>query len=112
MLPSAEYKNYKKTRSVMYIWDTSNVKCLGRLQRGVCLPSVEGLATVLRSKAFFFNKMGLHYDPIAYQCAEEWYLNKTLINNAIVVDDYCRLEHVANHTSYKRCAEFHYADEL
>lgn len=48
------------------------------------------LVHVVSRPEFIANKFKLNYNPIGFQCMEEWYLKRALQNVSIKTSDYCR----------------------
>ncbi|CAF0750780.1 unnamed protein product [Brachionus calyciflorus] len=47
-------------------------KCNGIYRHHICVFSLGDLTNLIKSKKFFVNKLMLEYDPLAYQCMEQW----------------------------------------
>ena len=47
-------------------------KCKGVWRHGVCVLSLADLPEIIQKPHFAVNKLMLNYDPVAYQCLEEW----------------------------------------
>ena len=65
---------------------------------------MEDLPDVVTHSEFIVNKFLLTYDPIAYQCLEEWIDIKASFNPTIDIVKYCRLPFVKKYSLYKSCA--------
>ena len=75
------------TTSRFIIWGDS-FKCNGKYQRGVCIFSFGDLSLLITRHEFFANKFLLDYNPIAYQCMEEWINNKNRYSS-LNLNAYC-----------------------
>jgi hypothetical protein len=69
--------------------------CKGIWRRSICVFGIEDLPFITRKKHFIVNKFLLEYDPIAYQCMEEWFAEKKKKNSSlgtplIDVSFYCK----------------------
>jgi hypothetical protein len=56
---------------------------------GVCIFSLRDLSLLITRHEFFANKFILDYDPIAYQCMEEWIFKQSKSQLTIKTLDYC-----------------------
>jgi hypothetical protein len=59
-------------------WESIH-ECKGIWRNQVCVFSIEDLPKIKEAKEFIVNKFLLDFDPIAYQCMEEFYYSKTKI---------------------------------
>ncbi len=50
------------------------------------MTSVYDLPLVARRPEYFANKFMLSYDPVAYQCLEEWYDTRVKLDDVIPTD--------------------------
>lgn len=64
-------------------------ECKGRWRHGVCVFSIDDLPEMINRRHFFVNKFLLEYDPISYQCMEEWFLERQRMNLTVNVFFYC-----------------------
>ncbi len=51
----------------------------------------------------FANKLMLEFDPIAYQCMEEWFSRRLKSNDPVEFYKYCRKPNVAPYTNTSAC---------
>ncbi len=75
----------------MVLWYDSNYKCKSKWRNGVCILSIHDLAFVIKSNYFVANKFLLDYDPIGYQCMEEWFEMKVKYKPFIQMYEFCDL---------------------
>lgn len=76
-------------------------KCKGKWRHGVCIFSIEDLPEMINRNHFAVNKFLLDYDPISYQCMEEWYLKREKLNYPMNIFFYCNF--LSNHLKYLNC---------
>jgi hypothetical protein len=86
--------------------------CEGIKIHSLCIFSYKSLPRLIPRLEYFLNKFRLEYDPIAYQCMEEWINNKTELKETIKIRDYCQLPFIRNYTQYVDCYEFKDPDVL
>ena len=73
--------------SVYVVWEEpedseiEQAPCYGKFQREACVFGVEDLQTLVVQPQFFINKIELDYQPLALECMEEWYWNKTAVDH-------------------------------
>jgi hypothetical protein len=79
-------------------------KCMGEHRHNICVFGVEDLPELVTRNEFFANKLMLDFDPIAYQCMEEWLANKTSLSQHVNIINYCRLLFVIPYSNHLRCA--------
>lgn len=60
------------TRIRLVTWQ-GHGPCHGLWRNGVCVLSSKDLPYVAEKDHFIVNKLLLNFDPVAYQCLEEWY---------------------------------------
>ncbi|RMZ94883.1 beta-1-3-galactosyl-O-glycosyl-glyco beta-1-6-N-acetylglucosaminyltransferase-like [Brachionus plicatilis] len=58
---------------------------MGELRHNICVFSLEDLPELTTRSEFFLNKFLLDYDPISYQCMEEWLNSKVSLYQTIVI---------------------------
>jgi hypothetical protein len=65
--------------------------------------SVFDMPLLRRSPEFFADKFILSYDPVAYQCIEEWYNERVEMGDELFLDlnHYCT--EMQKHSSLVRC---------
>ena len=90
------------TRSCFIGWN-NKYKCMGALRHNVCMFSLEDIPNLVSRAEFFVNKFLIDYDPIAYQCMEEWILNKISLHQTINVIQYCRLPFLIPYSMNPSC---------
>ena len=79
-------------------------KCKGMWRHGVCILSIRDLPFLTSRPHFFVNKFLLDYDPVSYQCMEEWLDEKNLAyknNSHVNLFDIC--EFLADHSTLTKC---------
>jgi hypothetical protein len=79
-------------------------KCMGELRHNLCVFSFEDLPELVTRNEYFLNKFQLEYDPISYQCMEEWLNNKISLHQTVNVIYYCRLLFVLPYSVNPTCA--------
>ncbi len=52
-------------------WD-SEYDCKGYWRNSICVLSIEDMPKIIEKPHFLVNKFLLEFDPISYQCMEEW----------------------------------------
>ncbi len=95
-------KSFIPTRA-RYVGWKNTYKCHGLLRHNICVFSLEDLPQLIGRAEFFANKFLLEYDPITYQCMEEWITNKITSNQAINALNYCRLPFVIPYSISTSC---------
>jgi hypothetical protein len=78
--------------------------CKGEYRHGICLISVEDLPQAITRRHFVINKLALYYDPIAYQCMEEWLNEKAESDSTIEMYYYCSF--IKSHSTLASCPDF------
>lgn len=92
LFPQSSLKDIKgdvRTLTRFIGWASNRYNCGGFWRRGVCTYSFKDLPVLKEKPQFFANKFLLEYDPISYQCMEEWYETKTLQSEFKNLDFYC-----------------------
>lgn len=79
-------------------------KCKGELRHNICVFSLEDIPELVTRNEFFANKFLLEYDPLTYQCVEEWLKNKISLHQTINVIHYCRLMFIIPYSINPSCA--------
>ena len=79
-----KYRNRVNTTARYIIWGGENISCYGKYQRGICIFSVKDLSRLVNRHEIFANKFYLNYNPIAYQCMEEWIMKKIKLKSSTV----------------------------
>ncbi len=77
---------------------------MGKIRHYNCVFSLEDLPQVTHQLDFFANKFLLKYDPLAYQCMEEWLDNKISTKQTVDIINYCRLVFIIPYTNNPACA--------
>ncbi len=83
------------------IWLTGNSYCNGIWKNEVCIFSIEDIPRLISQKHFILNKFLLEYDPISYQCMEEWLDYRVKQTKIINMFFYCQF--IAKHSSFAKC---------
>ena len=73
-------------------WHDQKHGCRGKWQRSICIFSIFDLPLVASRDQFIANKFSLGYDPLAYQCMEEWLADKVVKKPSINMYNYCKLK--------------------
>jgi hypothetical protein len=81
-------------------WD-GDYNCKGVYRHGLCIFSIEDLHNIILSPKFVVNKFLLSYDPIAYQCIEEWYERRVENRANVALDYYCKF--IKTHSTISLC---------
>lgn len=90
------------TRARYILWK-NNVPCYGYYRNNICIFSTGDLSSLIERNEFFANKLLIEYDPIAYECMEEW-LNKRIATHFNVnMINYCRLAVVRKYADSHHC---------
>jgi hypothetical protein len=79
------------------------MRCHGIFIRFICIFSLKDLPVLIVRPEYFLNKFRLEYDPIAYQCMEEWMNNKIETQEPLRIMDYCRLPFIKGYTENNFC---------
>ena len=79
-------------------------ECMGTLRHNICVFSLADVPTLAHRLEFFANKFLLDYDPLAYQCMEEWLDSKVSLTQTVDVLNYCRLAFLLPYTAHPACA--------
>lgn len=77
---------------------------MGELRHNICVFSIEDLPELVTRNEFFLNKFLIDYDPISYQCMEEWLDKKVSLYQTVNVINYCRLLFVIPYSINPACA--------
>jgi hypothetical protein len=64
-------------------------ECHGMGRHGLCVFSIGDLPELVNKPHFILNKLSLQFDPISYQCMEEWYNERIRQNNFLNMGYYC-----------------------
>ncbi|KAK7104117.1 N-acetyllactosaminide beta-1,6-N-acetylglucosaminyl-transferase-like [Littorina saxatilis] len=67
------------------VWDGAKEKyggCHGKIVRGICHFGVGDLPLLTKSPQLFANKFSYDYQPLSYDCLEEWYFHKVELEDA------------------------------
>lgn len=89
------------TLSRYSVWEWEAYQCKGIFRNSICLFSIEDLPYVINLNHFFVNKLLLQFDPISYQCLEEWYLEKEASNQMVNMLFYC--DRIKKYSSISKC---------
>ena len=77
---------------------------MGELRHNICVFSLEDLPELVTRHEFFANKFLLEFDPIGYQCMEEWLNSKISLHQTVDIIHYCRLLFVIPYSINPSCA--------
>ncbi|CAF0812376.1 unnamed protein product [Brachionus calyciflorus] len=105
--PPGGFKDPKRTAiptKARYIGWKNSYKCMGELRHNLCVFSIEDLPELVTRNEFFLNKFLLQYDPISYQCMEEWLNSKISLYQTVNIINYCRLLFVVPYSINPTCA--------
>jgi len=91
------------TRSRFIGWKPS-YNCKGEFRHNICVFSIGDLPELVTRNEFFLNKFLLEYDPISYQCFEEWLNNKVSVHQTVNIVNYCRLIFVLPYSVHSSCS--------
>jgi hypothetical protein len=80
-----------------------NYECKGIYIHNVCIYSLRDVPELVGRREYFANKFHLQYDPVTYQCMEEWMANKIKKEETIKITDYCRLPFIKDYTQRVEC---------
>jgi hypothetical protein len=103
-LYSIDPKRLQVPSKARFIGWKNSYKCMGQLRHNICVFSLEDLPELVTRNEFFANKFLLSFDPISYQCMEEWVSNKVSTNQVINIIHYCRLIFVMPYSVNPSCA--------
>ena len=67
----------KQFRARFKIWQNQNEHCDGTWWRFICNFGSGDLFRVVRAQEPFVNKFRMEFDPVAYDCIERWYMERT-----------------------------------
>ena len=70
-------------------WRNSYECKSGKHRHHICVLSVDDLQDVVKQREFIVNKFMLEFDPIAYQCMEEFYEDRVRNQAKIDMNFYC-----------------------
>ncbi len=76
-------------------------ECKGASRHFICIFSIEDLPELIEKPFFIANKFRLDYDPIAYQCMEEWYDQRSQSSQIIDMNFYCKFK--SEHSNLTKC---------
>ena len=78
-----------------------DINCPSIWRNYICILSIHDLDALVKSNHFMANKFMLDYDPLAFQCMEEW-IQKKIDNKLIIqMDIYC--EYLKKYSSISKC---------
>ena len=80
--------------------------CKGTYRNGVCILSIEDLPELISRPHFFVNKFLLDYDPISYQCVEEWYGIQVRKKSSIFNNMFYYCQYISKHSIIANCPSF------
>jgi len=104
--PPGAYKptNEKRINTVARFsgW-SGEYDCKGKWRHSICLFSIEDLSKIYKLPHFILNKFSLSFEPIAYQCMEEIYFNRTMQQKKPDLNYYCEFHR--NHFTQSLCAD-------
>lgn len=81
-----------------------NKTCDQTTRNSNCLISIEDLKYVSKAPNFFAYKLKLEYDPVAYQCLEEWYETKRIERRFLDISKYCN--YIYKFSNVTKCQYF------
>nr|KAG5701523.1 hypothetical protein BaRGS_000919 [Batillaria attramentaria] len=58
------------------VWDWGAARCGGRFVRGVCQFGLRDIPLLVRARHMVANKFSYDYQPLGYDCIEQWYFHK------------------------------------
>ena len=78
-------------------------KCNGYFKHGICVFSVGDISVLLEKSEFFVNKFEIEFDPIAYQCMEDRFIDRIFSNSVVNMVQYCRQSHLKAYINHTHC---------
>ncbi|CAF0984911.1 unnamed protein product [Brachionus calyciflorus] len=81
--------NLTKNTLVRYTGWYPKYECKGRMRHGMCVFGIRDLPHLIKKPHFLANKFMLNVDPIAYQCMEEWFVEKEIRNPRLNLNYFC-----------------------
>jgi hypothetical protein len=81
-------------------WD-GDYDCKGIDRNGLCVFSIGDLPILISSPKFVINKFLLSFDPLSYQCIEEWYEHQVETKPIIDMNYYCKF--IKTHSKISEC---------
>lgn len=77
----------RRTWKMKYsIWDVKKPACYGSNRNGICIFGIEDLQNIVHLNWFALNKFDLAKSRSAFECHEEWHLNRTLVQESFPID--------------------------
>ena len=67
-------------------WWQGEESCRGKFVRMICIFGVGDLPRLHQAKELFANKFHYDYNPIAYDCMEDWYNKKVAMEKSGKLD--------------------------
>ena len=61
------------------------------------------IPVLLEKSEFFVSSLKLDFDPIAYQCMEEWLLQRIHSKNIVSMAHYCNQNHLKSYINHAHC---------
>ena len=75
----------------MYAAWSGQAPCQGKFVRSVCVFGIGDLSTLVKLPHLFVNKFHVNFQPLALDCMEEWFYNRTFENDSLNLTYYKNL---------------------
>ena len=84
-------KPYLRSLAIYIKWASGELgeECYSVWRNAICILSIHDLPIMASKPHFFANKFLLSYDPLTYQCMEQWYEEKARREPIIDMKGYC-----------------------
>ncbi len=98
--PNSSYIGFMST---FVQWKSNMTKCSSFYRHDICIISLYDLPRMVQRHEFFANKLMLDFDPLAFQCMEDWYTERVALGDRTNIDlgFYCKF--MQTHSSLVSC---------
>ena len=72
-----ENPDFKKFLTRYKVWENVENVCSGKWFRFICNFGVGDLKGLTTARELFANKFRYEFDPLAFNCMEQWYFNRS-----------------------------------
>jgi hypothetical protein len=91
------------TTKARFIAWKGKYNCTGFYRHNICVFGTANVPDLIKREEYFINKLMLEFDPIAYQCMEEWFNRRIESNKVVNFFKYCVKPNVAPYTNTSAC---------
>jgi hypothetical protein len=87
-----------------HIANNWNRKCHSYFRNAICMFSVYDLPLLYSRPEFWADKFDLGFDPVAYQCMEEWYDDRVSLQDKLYTNLNYYCSQIEKHSSLAKCS--------